>query len=179
MHGYSDNQLINEDNNAIIQIYGDDLAWMREEENEETKLTSKVIIEDNKMEQTIVCGWPYCTETFASEMEKKNHWWRTHCKGTIWNDQLKRMVMALNPLWRLHVCRAVNMKKDPATNIEQVRVSSLFPQQQFSICQITKRGQHCNVHTTPADMTKHFNTYHGTEPMESRTAITNGIQQEY
>jgi hypothetical protein len=82
------------------------------------------------------------------------------------------MVLALNPLWRLHVCRAINMKNNPTANIEQVRVKSIFPQQQFSICKILKREQHCNVQTAPADMTKHFNTYHGDEPMENRKAIT-------
>jgi hypothetical protein len=171
-HNYSNNQIINEDSNAIVQIYGDDLAWMREEEDEETKMPINIITEDNKLEQTITCGWPYCTDTFNTEADKNNHWWKIHCKGHIWNDQLKRMVLAMNPLWKLHICRAVSMMSNPMITIEHVRVNSIFPQQQFSVCKMIKRGQSCNAQIAPADMTKHFNTYHGAEPMENRNAIT-------
>jgi hypothetical protein len=77
-HNYSENQLINEEMNTIVQIYGDSIGWEREETDEETNKPVRIIIEDNKEEQTIICMWPFCQESFGSHKEKYEHCAKQH-----------------------------------------------------------------------------------------------------
>jgi hypothetical protein len=44
--------------NALVQIYGDSLAWEREEEYTENgdTITRKIIVEANNWDQTLLCS---------------------------------------------------------------------------------------------------------------------------
>jgi hypothetical protein len=85
---------------------------------------------------------------------------------------MKRMLLALDPIWRIQVGREIEKRGHENRKTEQIRMNSLILQQSFAICLMIKRGQICNSHVAPADFLRHCKENHKDDPTEDRRSIT-------
>jgi hypothetical protein len=150
-------EIANNTIDAFVQIYDNGLAYEPMRSRNEVDEKEQLIIDGESWKENCHCFRPKCKENFLSHEDLWIHIERTHMveKRKLWQNCVRIVIRELNPLWRLRVSMELERRANPKFGLGVIRISNLFEEKQYSVCEIITKGIACNMCIVPANYNVH------------------------